>query len=178
VGILLGGWACDKMVRRRISGRLEVGAIGLLISAPCIFFAFQASRGDMWPFFLWMLVGCSLLYVYYASVYSTIQDIIEPSLRGTAMALYFFAMYLVGAALGPSGIGRLSDYFKRRALEQGSDESAAAAIGLHNAMYVVPVLDLALVIVMFAASRTVTRDYRRLQDWIAMHTATREKAAQ
>ncbi len=123
-----------------------------------------------------MLVGCSLLYVYYSSVYSTIQDIIEPSLRGTAMALYFFAMYLIGAALGPVGTGWLSDYFRRQAAEEGFDKATAAAIGLHNAMYVIPALDLLLVIVMLAASRTVTRDYHRLQDWIAAYTATREKA--
>jgi MFS family permease len=177
VGILLGGWACDKMVKRRISGRLEVGAIALLISTPCIFLALQAPQNDLWGFFPWMLVGCSLLYVYYSSVYSTIQDIIEPSLRGTAMALYFFAMYLIGAALGPVGTGWLSDYFRGRAAQEGLDKAAAAAIGLHNAMYIVPVLDLLLVIVMLAASRTVTRDYRRLQDWIAAYTATREKAA-
>jgi MFS family permease len=176
VGILLGGWACDKMVKRRISGRLEVGAIALLISTPCIFFALQAPQKDLWGFFPWMLVGCSLLYVYYSSVYSTIQDIIEPSLRGTAMALYFFAMYLIGAAAGPVGTGLLSDYFGRRAMDEGFDKAAAAAIGLRNAMYIVPVLDLLLVIVMLAASRTVTRDYRRLQDWIAAYTATREKA--
>jgi MFS family permease len=176
VGILLGGWACDKMVRRRISGRLEVGAIGLLISTPCIFLALQAPQNDLWGFFPWMLAGCSLLYVYYSSVYSTIQDIIEPALRGTAMALYFFAMYLIGAALGPVGTGWLSDYFRRRAEADGFDKAAAAAIGLHDAMYVIPVLDLLLVIVMLAASRTVARDYRRLQDWIAAYTATREKA--
>ena len=179
VGILVGGWACDKMVRRRISGRLEVGALALLISTPCIFLALQAPQKDLWwGFFPWMLAGCSLLYVYYSSVYSTIQDIIEPSLRGTAMALYFFAMYLIGAALGPVGTGWLSDYFGRQAAKEGFDKAAAAAIGLHNAMYVIPVWTYLLVIVMLAASRTVTRDYRRLQDWIAAYTATREKAGQ
>lgn len=68
VGILLGGWACDKMVRRRISGRLEVGAVALLISTPCIFLALQAPQNDLWGFFPWMLAGCSLLYVYYSAV--------------------------------------------------------------------------------------------------------------
>jgi MFS family permease len=135
----------------------------------------QAPQNNLWGFFPWMLAGCSLLYVYYASVYSTIQDITEPALRGTAMALYFFAMYLVGAALGPVGTGRLSDYFRSRALEQGFDKAAAAAIGLHNAMYLIPILDLLLVIVMLIASRTVGGDYRRLQDWIASYTAMREK---
>lgn len=32
-----------------------------------------------------------LMCVYYWAVNAAIQDVIEPSLRGTAMALYFFA---------------------------------------------------------------------------------------
>ena len=37
------------------------------------------------------------------------------------------------------------------------------AIGLHDAMYLIPVLDVALVAVLFAAARTVKGDYQRLQ---------------
>jgi MFS family permease len=55
------------------------------------------------------------MYMYYATVYSAIQDVIEPGLRGTAMALYFFAMYVLGASLGPVGMGFLSSYFTRQA---------------------------------------------------------------
>ena len=49
------------------------------------------------------------MFVYYSTVYSTIQDVIEPSLRGTAMALYFFAMYVFGASFGPVLTGFLSE---------------------------------------------------------------------
>ena len=56
-----------------------------------------------------------MMYVYYATVYSTIQDVIEPSLRATAMALYFAAMYVFGGALGPTVIGKTSDYFAHQA---------------------------------------------------------------
>ena len=40
------------------------------------------------------------------------------------------------------------------------------AQGLHTAMYIVPVLASILACVLFAASRTVTRDVERLQDWM------------
>ena len=68
------------------------------------------------------------MYVYYASVYATLQDVVEPSLRGTAMALYFFAMYVLGASFGPLATGMLSDYFTRRArgrCDRASSRSAA-----------------------------------------------------
>ena len=53
------------------------------------------------------------MYVYYSTVYATLQDVVEPALRGTAMALYFLAMYVLGASLGPLATGMASDYFTR-----------------------------------------------------------------
>ena len=43
----------------------------------------------------------------------------------------------------------------------------ARAVGLHNAFYISPVLGVALVLVLFAASRTVAADYRKLQHRLA-----------
>jgi MFS family permease len=168
VGIMLGGWLCDRMARRRISGRLQAGALALLVSVPCLFLALASPPGAYLAFTAWMVVGCLMLYFYYPSVYATIQDIVEPSLRGTAMSLYFFAMYLCGASLGPLGTGKLSDFLAQRAANARGDEIVSAldkAEGLHQAMYLIPILDLLLVVVMVAASRKVTADYRKLQDW-------------
>jgi MFS family permease len=110
--------------------------------------------------------GSLLMFVYYSGVYAAIQDVVEPALRGTAMALYFFAMYVLGASLGPLGTGMLSDYFARKAMtEAGSavmTESFKAA-GLHHAMYAIPLLALILAAVLFAASRTVTGDMKKLR---------------
>jgi MFS family permease len=172
LGILLGGWACDWMVRRRISGRLEVSTLALAIGSPCVVMAFQQPPGGVPAFTAWLLPGCLLFYVYYAAVYSTIQDIVEPALRGKAMALYFFAMYYLGGAGGPYIIGWLSD-LRARVAAQGSTVLSPEheAIGLHDALYVVPILGGLLVLVLFAASRTVTRDYQNLQRWMAEASA-------
>ena len=103
------------------------------------------------------------MYVYYSTVYAAIQDVVEPRLRGTAMALYFLAMYVFGASLGPLGTGMASDFFTRRA-------AAAAGVtaleqfkgaGLHSAMYLIPTLSAILTLVLFAASRTIIRDARQ-----------------
>ena len=45
-------------------------------------------------------LGCACLYVYFATVAPQL-DVIEPSLRATAMAIYFCFMYLFGGASGP-----------------------------------------------------------------------------
>ena len=150
-GLLIGGALADKWAMRRKDGRLLVAAIATSISAPLMVLALMRPARDVMPFVILGGLACAFMYVYYASVYSTLQDVVAPSLRGTAMALYFFAMYVLGASFGPLATGMLSDYFTRRA---GGD----AAIGLHTAMYAVPVLSALLAFVLFAATRTVARD--------------------
>jgi MFS family permease len=128
--------------------------------------ALSAPAGQVWQCAAWLLPACMLLYAYYGTVYATIQDIIEPSLRGTAMAVYFCAMYLLGAVLGPVATGCVSDTIARRAAEAANSSVVTElhkATGLHDAMYLVPFLNVVLVFVLFAASRTVKGDYQRLQ---------------
>jgi MFS family permease len=167
LGIFAAGWLGDRAFRRSVAGRLHVAWIGLAAALPCLLLALAAPPGDIWRCAVWLLPACLLLYAYYGTVYATIQDIIEPSLRGMAMAIYFCAMYFLGAVLGPVGTGWISDYFARRAA--AADGAATVlephkAVGLHDAMYVIPVVNAALVVVLFAASRTVQGDYRRLRE--------------
>ncbi|HLM60757.1 MAG TPA: hypothetical protein VK308_08135, partial [Pyrinomonadaceae bacterium] len=114
-----------------------------------------------------------LMCFYYSLVYSTIQEVVEPSLRGTAISIYFFAMYVLGASVGPYATGILSDFFTKRAAQSaGVFDSAQAALepfraeGLHSAMYLIPILSILLTLVLFAASRTVTKDIEKLQAWM------------
>lgn len=172
-GLLIGGMLGDSIMKRRSNGRLLVGALALLISVPFIYFALGVPQGRMSIFIALMGIGVGVMYAYYSTVYSTIQDVIEPSLRGTAMALYFFAMYVLGASLGPIGTGFLSDYFFAKAaggsiISELSPQQIEVfrAQGLHSAMYVIPLLGLILTLVLFAGSRTVTKDMERLQRWM------------
>ena len=84
------------------------------------------------------------------------------------MAVYFFAMYLLGGALGPYLTGLLSDFFTRRAASlEGVVDSVPAALepfraeGLHQAMYAIPVLVIPLALVLFAGSRTIGHEAQR-----------------
>jgi MFS family permease len=134
------------------------------------------------------------MFAYYSTVYSTIHDVVEPSLRGTAMALYFFAMYVLGASFGPVFTGLASDYFTFQAASaagavaplpfgdlmlaefrsligesKGFDLRALEpfrAQGLHTALYIVPILATILAVVLLAASRTVKKDVETLQAWM------------
>jgi MFS family permease len=176
-GLIVGGMLGDRMVRRKPNGRLVVGTVAIFISAPLMFVGLGRPVGDMVGFVLFAGLGMASMYVYYSTVYSAIQDVIEPSLRGTAMALYFFAMYVLGASLGPVGMGFLSSHFTRNAaLAAGVTDTSFQALrpfaaeGLHSALYVVPVFGVLLGLVLFAASRTVARDMEKLQRWMREST--------
>ena len=167
IGLLLGGWLADKVSTRRRNGRLLLSACAMAIAAPSIFLALSQSKGATTPFLVLMTVGSMTMYVYYPTVYAAIQDVIAPRLRGTAVAIYFCAMYLLGASLGPVGTGMLSDHFAHQAMVAAGaitmNESFKAA-GLHSAMYVIPILAVAASLVLFAAAYTIEKDIRKQQE--------------
>ena len=164
IGLLVGGWLADKMSAKRRNGRLVLSSAAMTIAAPCIFLAINQPKGSITAYIIFMSVGTITMFVYYATVYAAIQDVIEPRLRGTAVALYFCFMYILGASMGPYATGRLSDYFAHKAMvDAGASNMTEVfrAVGLHNAMYVIPVLALAAAVVLFAASRTMEKDVRK-----------------
>jgi MFS family permease len=172
-GLWLGGVLGDGIGKQRANGRMLLGTIASLLTVPLTFFALYYAAHSLFVFSLLMGVGIGLMYVYYSTVYSTIHDVIEPALRGTAMALYFFAMYLCGAAFGSTVVGFLSDYFSEQAaLAAGVDITNKLALepfraaGLHSALYSLPIIAALLTLVLYAGSRTVTQDMKKLQDWM------------
>lgn len=161
IGLLAGGWASDRLSRRRADGRLLLAGGTMLASVPCVFLALAQPPGSIVAFMIPMALGTTLSFVYYATVYAAIQDVVEPRLRGTAVAIYFFAMYVMGASLGTLVTGALSDRMARQAMQQAGAPAmteAFRAVGLHDAMYVIPALALFCSLVLFAASRTVAAD--------------------
>jgi MFS family permease len=166
-GLLVGGALADRLSLRRRDGRLIVGAASILISVPLLLLALGRPAHSPISFAALAAGGCMAMYVYYSSVYATLHDIVEPSLRGTAMAVYFFAMYVLGASFGPVATGAMSDLFTHRAALASARTTVVAlepfrGSGLHSAMYIVPILSVVLVLVLFAATRTVGRDMDRL----------------
>jgi len=169
IGLLLGGAAADAAVRRRADGRALVAAVAILGSAPLLFVALGRARGDTAGFALSAGAAVILLYVYYPAVYSAIQDVVEPALRGTAMALYLMVLYVAGASLGPIGTGLLSDRFTARAARAAGVVATTPqalepfrAAGLQAALAILPFFVVALALVLFAAARTTARDRERL----------------
>ena len=169
IGLLVGGWVSDRAAARKEGGRLLVSTWALALSVPLLVLFLVQPRGEIGRALAFVCPALLLMYLYYAPVYATIQDVVEPARRGLAMAVYFCAMYVLGASMGPVGTGLLSDRLAARAAAAAGSPvvtEAARAQGLHEAMYIVPVLSVILAVVLFAGARASVRDRRALTSWM------------
>ena len=167
-GLIFGGALGDWARRRRVNGGLLIAAFATLAAVPLFVVAIGAERRNATLLVLAMGTAFALMYFYYSIVYAAVHDIVEPGIRGTAMAVYFFAMYVLGGSLGPFATGLISDLFtKRAAALNGIVGASQAALepyraeGLQNAMYTIPVLCVLLALVLFGASRTINAEVRQ-----------------
>jgi MFS family permease len=160
----IGGFWGDAIMRRGAHRRMLVAGLAALVAAPFAYFGIRQGLGELSAAVILLTVSYGLLNMYYGLVYASIQDIVAPVLRGTAMAVYFMFMYLLGASFGPYLTGKLSDTMAHRAaLAAGSSTITEAfkAVGLQQAMFVIPVLSLALGVVLWAGSTTMLKDAAR-----------------
>ncbi len=177
-GLFAGGFLGDRVGNAR--GRMRVASVAVALAVPFLYLALKEPVGATTAVTILMSTGCMLMYLYYSTVYPTIHDVVEPALRGTAMAIYFFAMYVLGGALGPIALGWISDSYKDRAMADAgvvlnglSGDALKQAVapysaqGLHAALFVVPIIALGLALVLAAGARTVTADAENLRRWIA-----------
>jgi predicted MFS family arabinose efflux permease len=169
IGGILGGTVAgrvgDHVARRRTDGRMICAALAALISSPLAYFAILQSAGSLTLALPLFVLAYCFFTMYYGFVYSSIHDVVSPSLRGTAMAVYFMVMYLGGASFGSVITGNLSDRMARRAAEAAGSKivtEAAKAIGLQQAMFIIPATAIGLALVLYAGSRTIQADMRRV----------------
>jgi predicted MFS family arabinose efflux permease len=146
VGALIAGAIGDRGWNRL---RL-CAAVSLVASVP-LFAGFAMPNGNGSAAVLLVMIGYGMLQMYYGLVYASIQDAVPPELRATAMATYLVVTYLGGASWGPMAMGRLSDALARQAAGAGPLTEAARAIGLHGAMFVIPVMAVVLAWVLWVA---------------------------
>ncbi len=168
LGMLAGGWVGDMGRKRWLHARMLIAGTAVLLAAPAAFLALLAPAGALAAFVFFQGLAAFLMYTYYPLIYATIHDIVEPALRGRAMAIYFFAMYLLGASMGPVATGWLSDFFARRAAHLSGlpVSEPIRALGLHQAMYIVPALTVVLAAVLFAGTTTTGKDVSSLHAWM------------
>jgi predicted MFS family arabinose efflux permease len=160
-GGLVAGLLGDSIVHRRKDGRLRYAAILALTAIPFACVGILQPASALYIAMAFLALTYASLSTYYGLVYSAIQDIVAPNQRGSAMAIYFMAMYMCGASFGPLLTGKLSDVLAHRAAAMAGSASvteAFRAVGLQQAMLIIPVLCTALAFVLYMGSRTITAD--------------------
>lgn len=174
-GGLLAGQLGDRIVQKRQDGRLRIAAIISFIGAPMAYLGMVQPAGSVLVTFVFLTTAYGAMNTYYGLVYSSIQDIVGPHQRGITMAIYFMAMYLCGASFGPILTGRVSDYMAHRAMNAAGAHAmteAFRAVGLQQAMLIIPVLSLALGVVLYFGSRTIKTDIARREARLQLAMAT------
>lgn len=170
LGLTAGGWLADRIHQRSASGRLLFAALSMLVAALATGYALLAGRIEIALFVALFGLGWLFAYNFYPCVYTAIQDVVEPRLRATAMALFFAGLYLLGGGLGPIAVGLLSDHYAQAAmLAAGADEMTETfkAIGLHDAMYLIPGALLLTMLALVQAARCFVADAARMRDGMA-----------
>ncbi|SDF75687.1 spinster family MFS transporter [Phytopseudomonas seleniipraecipitans] len=174
VGLTLGGWIADRIHQKYRNGRLLFAAFSMLVATLCTGYGLYAGRIEIGLFVALFSLGWLFAYNFYTCVYTAIQDVIEPRLRATAMALYFAGLYLLGGGLGPIAVGLLSDHFSSAAmLAAGADEMSETfkAVGLHDALYLVPVALLLTMLALLQACRCFVGDAQRMREGLVESAA-------
>jgi MFS family permease len=106
LGVTLGGLLADRWRRRDPRGRLWVGMLNALLPIPATLLMLAAPDARV-------ALALSLPLYVVAALWlgpgaSTVQDLVLPRMRAVASAAFLLVVTLVGLAMGPYTIGRLS----------------------------------------------------------------------
>jgi MFS family permease len=162
VALTGGGPLADRIHRSFPRGRLKLGAGCLMLSAPLLWFGLTQPSGVIVTSTALIALGWLLWFSYFVTVYPSVQDVVEPRLRASAMSVYFFFQYVLGAGFGTLVTGLLSDHFATAAMRAAAAPEvtdAMRAVGLQTSLSIVVPIGLLLTgVALFFAARYFVAD--------------------
>jgi MFS family permease len=106
LGLMLGGRLSDRLKRSNPAGRVLVMLFAAL--APVILFVIAFTTTNLTVFYVLYFPMTILSSSSLGAVGATAQDLVLPRMRGAATAMVFLSITMVGLALGPYSVGRIS----------------------------------------------------------------------
>ena len=169
ISILCGGVATDWLAKRDLRAYAWVSVVGLLAAIPL--FAFGLTRQD-WPSALALLFGGGAAQqLYLGPTYAVANNMVEPRMRATSIALYAACWSLIGTGFGPVITGAISDMASKRLTADPAADllglcrqagcADASATGLQYAMLCVVVLFFISAVCFALSAGTMRRDLER-----------------
>lgn len=127
VASLAGGWLGDRLLRRTKTGYYLVSAASMAMGVPVMIVALYTTGSTMLP---GILLAEFLLLLNTAPLNAALINSVGAHIRATAIAVNIFMIHLLGDALSPWLIGKISD---RSSLQSGFI-SAVVAIAISSAI--------------------------------------------
>jgi MFS family permease len=172
LSMMAGGFLGDWAGRRGAHWYALIPALGATLAAPLYIAAFRANTVDMATLFLALSALCA--YAYIPAAAAIVQNMMEPRMRASAVAITGLLYTLVGQGLGPLLVGALSDHFTRASFagdfnyichaDAGVSAAAcgqAAATGLQSALVLWALLYLWSGVHLAWGARNLGRDLAR-----------------
>lgn len=107
VGTFIGGWLGDYCTRYSQRAYLWLCALSTLLASPFVWGALTTAAPL--HYVVYMVIAQLLLFLSTGPVNAAILNLVPPLERASAVALSIFAIHLLGDAISPILIGRLSD---------------------------------------------------------------------
>ena len=118
LGNLFGGIGGDKFLAKTGMGRPMFLFWIMLIIAPLNVYFRVVDPTSFW-FFAGLFVGFFQLGCFYGPTFSTVQELVPPTIRGTVVGFYIVALNLIGVVVGVTAGGWIIDALQA----QGSDSA-------------------------------------------------------
>jgi MFS transporter, Spinster family, sphingosine-1-phosphate transporter len=146
LGTFAGGTLSDWLGRRDPRWRQGVPALGLLLSAPVSLVAFTTPSLAV----SWICLTLTYFFglLYYAPSFACVQSLVPDGVRATAAGVLLFCLTLVGASVGPSLVGMVSDMLAPK----------YGALSIRYAMSLLPVTMIWSALHFFLAARALPAD--------------------
>nr|WP_245638376.1 MFS transporter [Croceicoccus bisphenolivorans] len=110
VGVLLGGWAADRLGGHDRAWYAWLPALAFVAALP--FYGFGIVSQSVTVAFVLFLVPQAFAYIWLGPVLTAVQHLVAPDARATASALFLLINNLIGLGGGIYALGALSDILK------------------------------------------------------------------
>jgi hypothetical protein len=176
IGLVIGAFTSDWLAQRDRRWSAWIAMLGLTIAPLIYFVAFRIEARV--PAYIVLTGAAAILLLFYGPTLGMIQNLLEPKMRATGMALFTTLYTAIGAGLGPTFVGFMSDRFTQAAFGDGNFKAIcpggvapagapealmhactnASALGVQNALTAAVCVFWLAALSYFMASRTLRRD--------------------
>ena len=127
VGMMSGGWVADKLAKKYPGALFLVPGFSMLASIPFVLLALMSKNEPV--IFFSIFAAETLMFVNTGPCMAIIANVVQPNLRGAALAISYAAVHFLGDIWSPLLIGKAADLFGDAQTMNTSIGRALRAIG-------------------------------------------------